>query len=159
MKLPLLSFLAALGLVAVGAGCQHLDLTPESSPHRVVTGNIVMRQDGFFPADTEALVRVVDLVPLDRPRNLESNNIRVAEANPQERNERVLGSQVVRVTAARAIPFRIEFEADEALLRHGLNVDVRISVEGKIRYRTLSAHMITLSSLPFALEVAVDQAQ
>jgi uncharacterized lipoprotein YbaY len=45
------------------------------------------------------------------------------------------------------VPFQLEFDADDDLLRHGLNIDARISVGGKVRCRTASAHGLTLGDV------------
>ena len=58
-----------------------------------------------------------------------------------------------------AVPYRIEFQADDALLRHGVNLDARISYDGRVRYRMLDARALTLSSVRFPQEIAVQPVQ
>jgi uncharacterized lipoprotein YbaY len=40
-----------------------------------------------------------------------------------------------------------------------VNIDARISVGGKLRFRTINAHVVTLSSAPYPQEVAVQPVQ
>ena len=70
----------------------------------------------------------------------------------------MLGEQTQTLGAPtdRPVPFRIEYQASDNVLRHGVNVDARISYGGKVRFRTVQAHLMTLASSPFAHEVAVE---
>jgi hypothetical protein len=36
---------------------------------------------------------------------------------------------------------------------------VRVTQDGKLRYRTLNAHLVTLASAPYPHDVAVEQVQ
>ena len=38
MKLSVLVWFGALGLLGMGAGCEHINITPEGNPERVLTG-------------------------------------------------------------------------------------------------------------------------
>ena len=55
-------------------------------------------------------------------------------------------------------PFRIEYRADDSLMRHGLNIDARISFGGRVRFRTGNAHVLTLGNATFPHEVWVEPA-
>ncbi len=154
MKTPA-RLLVVLGLLAL-AGCQSLDLTPESDPQRVVSGTVKLNADVLFPPDAVAVVRVVDLTPDERAQK-PAKDLPVADLSRDEpKVERVLGEQVIRAPGATPIPFRVEFQADDTTMRRGLVIDVRISQDGKVRYRTLNAHMITLASIPYPQEVVAE---
>jgi uncharacterized lipoprotein YbaY len=58
------------------------------------------------------------------------------------------------------VPFRIEFSADDALLRRGVNLEARISVAGRLRYTTTLAHPLTLANAgdSHVVEVALAKA-
>lgn len=154
MKTPA-SFLFALALFFTGAGCQQLDLTPEGDPQRVVTGKVTLGDTTLFPPGTEVVVRVVDNSVMERPHGVAGADIPIVDRNRPIPVERVLGEQIVRSPGVTPVPFRVEFRADDAALRRGLLIDVRISFEGKVRYRTLTAHMLTLTGVRFPQEVAV----
>jgi uncharacterized lipoprotein YbaY len=44
------------------------------------------------------------------------------------------------------VAFRIEYNADDSLLRHGLNIDARISYGGRVRLRTVNTRAVTLGN-------------
>jgi uncharacterized lipoprotein YbaY len=117
--------LAALGLAFLAAGCGHMDLTPEGDPNRILTGTVETRDPMLLPRDAVAMVRVLDSSRADMP--------------PQ-----VLGDVEIRNPGATPIPFRIEYRADDALLLRGLNVEARISYDGKVRYSTLNQVGLTM---------------
>jgi uncharacterized lipoprotein YbaY len=114
---------AALGL----SGCGQLNVAPEANPARVLTGTIDLGDGAALPADAEVVVRVVD------PSNA---------AMPPE----VLGSQTLRSTGTLPVEFRVEYRADDALLRRGLNVEARISYGGKVRYFTMNHYTVTFGN-------------
>lgn len=151
-------FAVALGLSLAAAGCQSLDLAPESDPERVVSGTITMTSDVQFPPDAELVVRVIEHTTVERTR-LAGAEAPVVDNNPAPKIERVLGEQVIRAPGAKPIPFRVEFRADDATLRRGLNIDARLSQGGKLRYRTLNAHLLTLGSVSYPHEVVVEPVQ
>ena len=154
MKTPAL-FVFLAGLCVALAGCQQLDLTPEGDPQRVVSGNVTIGAATLLPAGTEVVVRVVDLSPVERPAAMPNLGMPVVDRPPPVKTERVLGEQVIRSPGVTPVPFSVEFNADDAALRRGLTIDVRISFEGRVQYRTLTAHMLTLTSVRFPQEVAV----
>ena len=71
--------------------------------------------------------------------------------------ERVLGEfrQTLNAMRSEPLPFEIAYRADDSELRRGLNVDVRITFGGRMRFRTINAHVLTLASSPFPQEIAV----
>lgn len=119
----LASALAALAL----AGCGSLDLTPESNPSRVLTGRIDLDGPAVLPADTVVTVRVVDASAAGMP--------------PQ-----VLGAQTIRNPGAAPVDFRVEYRAEDDMLRRGLNIEVRVSYGGKVRYFNMNKYELTLGN-------------
>jgi uncharacterized lipoprotein YbaY len=53
------------------------------------------------------------------------------------------------------VPFRLAYYADDALLRRGLSLEVRISFGGRLRFRTINAHVVTLTSAQYKQDVSV----
>lgn len=135
MKTPLypLSFFICTLL----AGCGHLEVTPEGDPNRVVAGTVNLRMPADLPGDATVLVRVVD----------------GARSEP---TLRVLGEQTISQASKTPVPFRVEFRADDAMLRHGLNIEARISFGGQLRYYNINAVGFGLGSLDRPLVVVVD---
>lgn len=156
MKSATFAFIAALGLLAGSLGCQQLDLAREGDPQRTLNGTVNLRGEVLFPPDTEVVVRVIETTTTDRPRNLASTEVPLGDRGTVDKRERVLGEQVIKAPGVQPVAFQVDYRADETMLRHGLNVDVRISCDGKVRYRTLEAHVVTLSSAPFPHAVWVE---
>jgi len=151
--------LAALGFF-LAAGCSHLDLTPETDPNRVVTGTVNFRAP--LPPGAEIQVRVIDASAAEFARATPRNDLPLGDrAKVPAPSERVLGEQKITLASATRdpVPFRIEFQADDALLRHGLNLDARISHGGRVRHRMINAHAITLSSVRFPQELDLEPVQ
>lgn len=158
MKSLAASLVVLLGLLFSGAGCQQLDLTPEGNPARVVAGVVNLRPDILFPPDTEVVVRMIDNTPVEKTATTAGADTPADRIRPGAA-ERVLGEQVIRAPAGKPVPFRIEFAAADAQLRRGLNLDVRISYHGRVQFRTLNAHVVTLSSVQYPQEVWVETAR
>ncbi len=145
MKSPLLKFFAAFGALCFAAGCGHVDLTPEASRSRVLRGSVLVGQ--ALPAGTEILVRIV--APAGAAPAAATD---LAVPRPQVAGgERILGEfvQTLAAPAAEAVPFQIEFEADDALLRRGVNLEGRVFFNGRVRFRTVNAHAVTANSVHF----------
>jgi uncharacterized lipoprotein YbaY len=121
--LCLVALAAALGF----AGCGQLDVTPEGDPARVLTGQVQIGEDVPLPADTVVTVRVVDATAVGVP-------------------PLVLGSQTIKNPGVAPVSFRVEYRADDDLLRRGLNVEARVSFGGKIRYFNLNRYAVTLGN-------------
>jgi uncharacterized lipoprotein YbaY len=116
----LLAAFAALVL----AGCGQLDLTPEGSPGRVVTGRVELGDGAALPADATVTVRVVDATKAGMP-------------------PLVLGSQTLRAPGDAPADFRVEFMADDETLRLGLNIEARVSFGGRVRYFNRNRYALT----------------
>jgi len=122
----------ALGLLAAAvalalAGCGHLELSPEGDPSRVLMGQVELGVPEPLPEGALVTVRVVDASNAGMP--------------PE-----VLGSQTIKNPGAAPIGFRIEYRAEDEVLRRGLNVEARVSIGGKVRYYNLNRYVVTLGN-------------
>ena len=135
MKRPTAIIVAAAALAF--SGCGQLDLTPEGDPSRVLTGRIDVGGPAALPADTVVTVRVVDASVTGMP--------------PE-----VVGSQTLRNPGAAPIAYRVEYRADDELLRRGLNIEVRISYGGKVRYFNVNKYVVTLGNAADAHRITVN---
>ncbi|MBI5690799.1 MAG: hypothetical protein HZC55_11985 [Verrucomicrobia bacterium] len=144
--LPLLSLMACC-LVGLVAGCGHMDLAPEGARNRVVTGTL--NPGVALPVGAEILVRVIQ----------SGAGIRDSGSGPDipvnrqggGATERILGEQVnvLATVAGGPVPFKVEFEVEDAVLRRGVNLEARVSYNGRVRFRTVQAHVVTLASIPY----------
>jgi len=136
------------------AGCAAIDTTPEGNPDRMLNG--VVAAGATVPEGAEVLVRVLEM-PSSEPGKTVGGDVPVGARATLLRTERMLGEQRLVLTRGtmEPIPFAVNYIAEDAVLRRGLNVDVRISVDGKVRWRTVNAHMVTLAGSPFRQEVNV----
>lgn len=159
MKFPVLLSLAALGLLVGSAGCEHLDLAREGSPDRVLNGTVNF--PSALPAGAEVVVRLVDVAAKDGVPMPAGTDLPLGDRAKPVVIDRVLGEQLQKLetVTTQPVPFKIEYRAEDSVLRHGLNVEARISYGGKVRYRTLNAHVLTLASSPFRQEVWVQPVQ
>ncbi len=155
-KIPALVPLVALLALLLG-GCGSIDLTPAGNPERVLNGAVNF--NGALPANAEVLVRVIE-TPRNEP-GIPRADLPATPGVVAERGERVLGETRLDTTRVvqEPVPFKVEYTADDAQLRRGLTVDVRISFGGKVRMRTINAHIVTLASSPFRQEVWVQPVQ
>lgn len=148
-------FLSLLGLVSLAAGCANLELAGETPPDRVIKGTVLVRT--LVPAGAQVTVRLLDLAARETSKN--PLNDMAPGARPTAATvERVLAEKSFITAAATSepIPFQIEYSATDTELRHGLNLEARISHDGKVRHRTIHAHVVTLASAPFSHEVPVE---
>ena len=156
-KILPLSLAAVTALLLTGAGCASasLDLASDGDPNRVLNGTVNFRSEVALPPDAEVNVRLLDMASIEQTRAVASHDLPVPARAQVELPPTVLAEQTLRVGTMNAVPFHLEFRADDDVLRHGLNVDARISYDGKVRFRTVNAHVVTLSSLGRAHEVWV----
>jgi uncharacterized lipoprotein YbaY len=158
MKTPAFAF-AVLGAL-LATGCGHLDVAPQGNPNRVLTGTVSFRS--AVPAGAQIAVRVVDTSPVDRSPATPRPDLPLADrGRPPAVGERVLGEQTITLVAATTDPvrFQVEFTADDAELRHGLNVDARVSYNGRVRLRMLTAQAVTPTSIRYPQELSVEPVQ
>lgn len=149
MKTHLFAFLVSV--FALAAGCAHVDLTPEGSRSRVLTGTL--NAGVALPAGAEIMVRIVDTGGLAQGAPAASD---IPVARPSGAvAERILGEFVQKLAAPAAGPvaFRIEYDADDAQLRHGITLEARVFFEGRIRFRTVNAYVVTLTSAAYPQSV------
>jgi hypothetical protein len=145
---------AVIALVA-GAGCSTIDVALPGDSDRVLRGTVNV--PSTLPSGTEILIRLVDpeatavAVPVGR------EGLPLGDRGRLPAVERVLGEhrQTLEAMTTEPVPFALEYRAHDDELRHGLNLDVRISYSGRVRFRTISAHVVTLASSPFPQLVAV----
>lgn len=129
----LLPVLLTLGLFA--AGCGNMDLTPPGAGDRVVEGTVVLSHSGPLPENAEVIVQVVDPARGGRGE--------------------VLGEQILRAPGEPPIAFKIEYRAEDPVLRRGLNIDVRISYGKTLAYYTANIHPLTSANENDPHEVVV----
>lgn len=122
--IALLSLCLGVGL----AGCGHLDLTPPAAADRVLSGTVTNNSMTELPPGTEVTVRIVDL-------------------SRGEGKGEVLGEDTIVNPPRMPVPFRIEYRAEDAVLLRSVNVEARVSVDGRLRYTTISGHPITLGNV------------
>jgi uncharacterized lipoprotein YbaY len=119
---------SAVALFFAVAGCGNVDLTPPGPGEHVVEGVVTLPMAGSLPENTEVTVQVADL----------SRGVGRGE---------VLGEQTIANPGKPPVPFRIYYRAEDAVLRRGLNLDVRVSIGGKLAYYTASAHPLTSANV------------
>ncbi|HVU25664.1 MAG TPA: YbaY family lipoprotein [Opitutus sp.] len=142
MKTPLLLSLA-VAAASFLSGCGHLDTSVTNSEDRVLNGVISAVDAGAgstLPAGTEVLVRVLDM------------------GRGFGRGEE-LGEQTIHGPVEFPIPFQIEYRADDATLRGSIEVEARISVDGQLRYVTITGHPITIGNVNQTHTVMVERAR
>jgi uncharacterized lipoprotein YbaY len=145
---PLLLF-AACAAFLTGPACSHIEITQEGDPHRTVSGTVEFRSDLALPADAVVVVRLVDLAGTEQMRATANRDLPLGDRAKADPVPQVLGEQTITGAKGGSIPFHIEFMADDRLLRHGLNLDARISFGGKVRFRTASGHVVTLGNVEY----------
>jgi len=155
-RLKLLLALAAAFLA--GAGCNNLDLARASDPDRTVTGTVNFRADLVLPSDAVVVVRVVDASGFGQLRSTSSQDLPLMNGPKPVPVAQVLGEQTITSPAGAPVAFSISYHADDDLLRHGLNLEARISYGGKVRLHTANAHVLTLANANLAHEVWVEPA-
>jgi uncharacterized lipoprotein YbaY len=153
MKIPTLTLLFATIALGFGAGCSHVDLTAEAKRTRVLSGTL---NTGLpLPAGAEVLVR---LIAVNRDVPAASSGADSPAARPGATAKETIIGELVQTLAApsgTALPFQLEFDADDALLRRGVNLEARIYYNGRVRFRTINAHVVSASSVHFPQTVTL----
>jgi uncharacterized lipoprotein YbaY len=113
-------------LVWLFGGCADLDIKPAGDVNRVLTGTVNYHSDDPLPAGAVLTVRLLD--PSD------------PAAPPM-----VVGEQTIADPGPSPVAFRIEYRADDTLLQHGLNLDARIAVAGRLQFYNVNSYAVTLN--------------
>jgi hypothetical protein len=149
-KSHLLTGCAALA-AALGVGCSHLDFAAPGDPDRVLVGTV--SYSGTIPDNAEVLVRVVDrnpppanANPLTPPGQMPQFNRPVTATISTEAvvAQQELGVQIIKHPGPSPVPYRIEYRAEDEVLRHGVNIEVRISYDGRVRMFNSNQYSVTL---------------
>jgi uncharacterized lipoprotein YbaY len=154
-NLPFLPIIAACVTLLVG-GCGHITTTVEGDANRVIVGTVNFRGDLVLPPDAEVVVRLVDASATNQARSVANKDLPVVDRPRAELTAQVLGEQTIKAPTAGPVAFRIEYRADDALLRHGLNLDARISYGGRVRLRTVNTRAVTLGNATDMHEIWVE---
>ncbi len=135
-------------------GCATIEVAQASNPNRMLKGAIEVGIP--LPAGTEVSLRLLAGPGLDAGR-APSGNLPIAPTQGAAATEQVVATHhfALQAPSKELLEFAFEYEADDAQLRRGLTLDVRISHSGKLRYRTVTSHVVTLSSSPFPQRVQV----
>ena len=141
------------------AGCGHIDVSSTNDPNRVLKGAVAAADN--LPAGAEIVVRLIATTSANVSPATATDGSLTRPLSSATATERVLGEQrqILAAFTTKPVPFRIEYQAGDALLRHGINLEARISVGGKLRFRTINAHVVTLASASFPQEIAVQPVQ
>ena len=123
---PRIALLAAAAALAL-SGCGQMDLTPEGDPGRVLVGSVDIGEQIPLPADATVTVRVVGNSSPGMPPV-------------------VLGSQTIANPGVAPVAFRVEYRAEDEVLRQGLNIEARISFGGRVRYYNVNNYAVTLGN-------------
>jgi hypothetical protein len=140
MKPRIFPALIVFGTLLLLAGCGHVDLTAEGSRSRQLRGTLLIGQP--LPVGAEILVRLV-APPGGAPTAL------AGAGSPMTRPGPASADQILTAPANDGMPFEIDFAAEDALLRRGLNLEARVYFNGRVRFRTVNAHVVTANSVHF----------
>jgi len=152
------------------AGCGHLDLAAPGDPSRVAVGTVIISNS--LPEDAEVLVRVMNphpqvmsaggAVPGQMPllnQPITATASAAASAAPEELGEQDIKHAVVQVqpNGIKVVPYRVEYQADDDTLRRGLNLEVRISYNGRVQLFNSNQYSITLPDVKDPHVIEADQ--
>ena len=158
MKMNRIGFFVLCAAVLLSSSCGTIETSATAEVDRVLEGTVNF--SGSIPAGAEIVVRVVE-PPSSEPRRAVAGDLPVVAQPIVQRVERVLGEtkHTVTATTMQPLPFRVEYKAHDAVLRRGVNVDVRVTIGGKVRMRTVNGHVLTQRSAAFKQDVAVQSVQ
>jgi uncharacterized lipoprotein YbaY len=151
----LIFFLAACAALFTGSGCGNISVTPEGDPNRVISGRVTFRSDLVLPPDAVVVVRLLDTAATAQARSAANQDLPVVSRPKADLTPQVLGEQTIKAPAPGPVPFRIEYQAPDSLLRHGLNLEARISYGGQVRLRTVMVRAVTLGNATDPHDVSV----
>ena len=155
-KNPTIVFLlSACAALFTGAGCSSISLTPEGDVERVITGRVNFRSDLVLPADAVVVVRIVDTAAMSQMNHAADKDLPLVGRPKADLVPQVLGEQTIQAPAPGPVPFRIAYQASDRLLRHGLNLEARISYGGRVQLRTVEVRVVTLGNATDPHQVSV----
>lgn len=157
-KIPLVCLTVLWAALLAGAGCGSITTTVGGDTNRVITGTVNFRGDLVLPPDAEVVVRLIDASAVGQVRSAAASDLPVVDRPKAALTAQVLGEQRIKAPAAGPVPFRIEYNADDSLLRHGLNIDARISYGGRVQLRTVNTRAVTLGNASDPHQVWVESA-
>ena len=68
----------------------------------------------------------------------------------------VLGAQTIASPGSLPVAFSVEYRAEDDLLRKGLDIEVRVSFGGKVRYFNRNKYVVTLGNVDDTHRINVD---
>ncbi len=141
-------------VVGLFGGCASIEVSQAGNPNRMLKGAIEVGIP--LPAGTEVSIRLLALSGIDAARST-TGNLPIAPTQTSGATEQVVATHsfALKAPSKELLDFTFEYEADDAQLRRGLTLVVRISHSGRLRYRTVTSHVVTLSSSPFPQRVQV----
>lgn len=116
------------------ASCAHLDTTPAPKGYKTLSGVLHIKGLEALPVDSKALVRLVDVT---RP----------------ERYGTVLAEQEIGSPMGFAVPFTLDCKAEDMDYPNRVQLEARISIKGKLKYRNLNAIPITSANTEAPLDI------
>ena len=122
--------LTLLGVSLLGlllCGCGTLDYTSYGNPSRVLVGTVNFGDPQLLPQDAVLTVRLIDTSKQGLPQ--------------------VLGSQTIKNPGTSPVAYKIEYTAEDDLLRRGLNIEARISYGGRLRLYNVNEVSVKLSNV------------
>lgn len=147
MKTSRFAPLFAVCLVWFTGGCGHIETSPGGDANRVLMGEVNYRGDLTLPPDAEVVVRLIDTTGASLAPSAAAKDLPVADRARVTPVPVVLAEQTIKPAGPGPVPFRIEFVAEDALLRRGLNLEARVSYGGGVRLRTVTTRAVTLTSV------------
>ena len=120
----------------VTAGCGHLNLVPIGEPERVLSGTVILPDDTALPTGATVEVRVLDETNASTPL--------------------VLGEQTITDPSSYPITFKVDYNAEDDLLRRGLNIEVRVSYGGRVRFSNRRGSLLTANDADLPHNVRVE---
>jgi uncharacterized lipoprotein YbaY len=136
VRTPRLILAAAAAAVLALAGCGQMELTPQGDPSRVLNGEVSLPDASSLPQGATVTVRIVE---------------------PDTLPPVVLGSQTITDTSVLPVAFHVPYRAEDDLLLHGLNIDVRVSVGGRVQYYNRNRYAVSLGNATDTHRITVDR--
>ncbi len=155
-KTPLLLILVIAA--ALLGGCGTLTTSPGGNPNRMLSGIVsYSSSDTGLPPDAEVVVRLIDTAGTTQSRIAAANkDLPIVNQPKLPPTPQLIAEQIIKAPAPGPIPFRLEYTASDDLLRHGLNLEARISYGGRVRMRTVNFRAVTLGNSTDMHEVRVE---